>query len=71
MMKLAAFLETEGGKTAAIIFMLVFVAILLDIYTATGHVLQETGRTLFSSLVTGLTALLLTKLGSKSKSEEK
>jgi len=60
-----AILETEGGKIATLIFMIVFLSICMILMIETHHQLQETGRTLIASAYSSLFALLVAKLGGK------
>lgn len=62
------FLETEGGKMAVILFLLVYLSIIVVIMHATHHDPQETGRVLLSNTFTSLVTLLLAKLGDKKAS---
>jgi hypothetical protein len=57
------FLESEGGKIAVIIFMVLWLSALSFIMHLTKHDPQETGRVLISNAFTGLMTLLLAKLG--------
>jgi hypothetical protein len=59
------FLETEGGKLAVIIFMLVWLSTIAVWMHLSGHDPQETGRVLLSNAFTSLMTLLLAKLGGK------
>jgi len=60
-----AILETEGGKLAVIIFMLLFLSGVSMLMVMTGHPPQETGRTLLASAFSSLMALLVSRLGGK------
>jgi hypothetical protein len=55
--------ETEGGKIAVIIFMVVWLSALAFVMHVTKHDPQETGRVLISNAFTSLMTLLLAKLG--------
>ena len=57
------FLESDGGKLAVLIFMLVYLSLLAFIMHLTKHDPQETGKVLLSNAFTSLMTLLLTKLG--------
>jgi len=57
--------ETEGGKIAIIVVLLVWLSILAAAMHLTNHDPQETGRVLLSNAFTGLMTLLLAKLGGK------
>lgn len=65
-MSVQSFFESEGGKTAAMIGLLVWLAIIAMIMHMTGHDPQETGRTLISNTFTALFVALLAKLTGKS-----
>ena len=65
MISVQAFLETEGGKIAVIIFMLLWLSGIAIYLLASGHTPQETGRVLLSNAFTSLMTLLLAKLGDK------
>jgi hypothetical protein len=56
-------LETEGGKLAVIILLLVYLSVMAVYLHATHHDPQETGRVLISNAFTSLMTLLLAKLG--------
>jgi hypothetical protein len=64
-LSIQAFLETEGGKIAIIIFMLLWLSIIAVVMVITGHPPQETGRVLLSNAFTSFITLLLAKLGDK------
>ncbi len=71
MTSIATFLETEGGKMAVIIFMLLWLSAIAVGMVLSGHTPQETGRVLLSNAFTGLMTLLIAKLGDKKPSEPK
>jgi hypothetical protein len=62
---IAPFLESEGGKMAVIIFMLLWLSAIAVGMVVSGHTPQETGRVLLSNAFTGLMTLLIAKLGDK------
>ena len=63
LMQWQPFLESEGGKLAIVIFMLLWLSAIATFMHLTGHDPQETGRVLLSNAFTSLMTLLLTKLG--------
>ena len=71
MTSVAAFLETEGGKIAVIIFMLFWLSVIAVYMVVSGHPPQETGKVLLSNAFTSFITLLLAKLGDKKASEPK
>ena len=71
MTTVSAFLETEGGKIAVIIMMLLWLSIVAVYMVVSGHPPQETGKVLLSNAFTSFITLLLAKLGDKKASEPK
>jgi hypothetical protein len=63
------FLESEGGKLAVVIFMILWLSVIAVWMHLTGHDPQETGKVLISNAFTSLMTLLLAKLGA-SKNEK-
>jgi hypothetical protein len=51
-------LETEGGKVALIVFLLIFIVSVAAGMTVSGHPLQETGRELATGAVSSLLGIL-------------
>ena len=68
MEKLQKFLESEGGKIAVIIFMLVTLLIVTEIAHAFHHDPQESGRAVLVGAFSSLMTALITKLGGKAPS---
>jgi uncharacterized BrkB/YihY/UPF0761 family membrane protein len=65
MISVQSFLETEGGKIAVIIFILLWLSIIAVYMVVSGHPPQETGKVLLSNAFTSFVTLLLAKLGDK------
>jgi hypothetical protein len=65
MISVHQFLETEGGKIAVIIGMLVWLTVIAVYMVVAGHPPKETGQVLLSNAFTSLMTLLLAKLGDK------
>jgi len=51
-------LETEGGKMAAVMFMLVFIIVIVLLMMMSGHPLQETGKEMGVGAVSSLLPIL-------------
>ena len=62
---ISQFLESEGGKIAVIIGMLLWLSVIAVWMVVTGHPPKETGQVLLSNAFTSLMTLLLAKLGDK------
>jgi len=62
---LQAFLESEGGRLAVVVFMILWLSVIAVWMHMTGHDPQATGKVLISNAFTSLMTLLLTKLGEK------
>lgn len=62
-MWIQSFLESEGGKIAVIVSMIVFLAVMAFIMHETHRDPGEESKVLISNAFTGLMTLLLTKLG--------
>ena len=58
-------LETEGGKIAILLFVLVVLIALSAVMHILGKDPAETGKTLLSNAFTGVSTLLLTKLSAR------
>lgn len=65
MIGIHTFLETEGGKIAVIIGMLIWLSAIAVYMIVSGHAPRETGQVLLSNAFTSLMTLLLAKLGDK------
>lgn len=59
------FLESEGGKIAVIIGMLLWLSTIAVYMVVSNHPPKETGQVLLSNAFTSLMTLLLAKLGDK------
>lgn len=59
MMSLALFFESEGGKIATVLFMMLTLLVVSMILHMTGHDPAETGRTLLAQTFTGLFLLFV------------
>ena len=62
---ISQFLESEGGKIAVIIGMLLWLSVIAVWMVVTGHPPKETGQVLLSNAFTSLMTLRLAKLGDK------
>jgi hypothetical protein len=58
-------LETEGGKMAVLIFMLLFLTGVALTLLLTGHTPQEAGRELLTTAFSSLLGILYGRLGTK------
>jgi hypothetical protein len=67
MTAIASFLESEGGKTFALIFMILSLATIALIMVLTGHPPKEAGVTLLSSAFAALMSALIARLGKVSE----
>jgi hypothetical protein len=65
MMPVHTFLESEGGKLAVLIGMLVWLSAIAMYMIISGHPPKDTGQVLLSNAFTSLMTLLLAKLGDK------